>query len=140
MEEAGEDEEQTEEGGSSAECGCEITKETDEDGVTWYLLDWDCAEIPGPKEGCKFADLVIADDEVTEPKVCDELTREAEDLGCDELTREAEDLGMYWGTGRIATWCPTSKCVTEPQASGYCEACEEKIELLKQKVRDAIGD
>jgi hypothetical protein len=128
VEEAGEDEEQAQEGGSSAECGCGITKETDEDGVTWYLLDWDCAEVPGPKEGCKFADLVIADDEVTEPKVCD------------ELTREAEDLGMYWGTGRIATWCPTSDCITKPQESGYCEACEEQIELLKQKVRDVLLD
>lgn len=64
---------------------------------------------------------------------------EGQASACDKLTREAEDLGMYWGTGRIATWCPTGECVTKPQESGYCETCEEKIELLKQKIREVLN-
>lgn len=61
--------------------------------------------------------------------------------GCaDELTREAEDLGMYWGTGCIATWCAKGECVTKPKESGYCEACEEAIEVLKQAVRGAYDE
>lgn len=52
---------------------------------------------------------------------------------------EDEDLGMYWGTGRIATWCPTGECITKPQESGYYSGCEEQIELLKQKVRESYA-